>query len=151
MLFQRYKKRKQFTTYRLAERYQDIWEQPKTHNTPTPTMLYKASFDTMLSKLETATKAVGRYHIGINMKYGGHVITAERLADGRIVLYYDVQSGTFLKIEEYPARDVEYFEVIKWVNYFLAVIYSSLWQRFCSLFSCVLTNLKLYRLGFLRA
>lgn len=96
----------------------------------------------MLSKLETATKAVGRYHIGINMKYGGHVITAERLADGRIVLYYDVQSGTFLKIEEYPARDVEYFEVIKWKNDFFAVIYSSLWQRFCSLFSRVLTNLK---------
>lgn len=87
MLFQRYKKRKQFTIYRLAERYQDIWEQPKTHNTPTPTMLYNASFDTMLSKLETATKAAGRYHIGINMKYGGHVITAERIADGRIVLY----------------------------------------------------------------
>ncbi|MGP1393319.1 MAG: toxin glutamine deamidase domain-containing protein [Candidatus Cryptobacteroides sp.] len=142
MLFQRYKKRKQFITYRLGECYQDIWEQPKTHNTPTPTMLYNASFDTMLSKLETATKAVGRYHIGMNMKYGGHVITAERLADGRMVLYYDVQSGTFLKIEEYPARDVEYFEVIKWVNYFFAVIYSSLWQRFCSLFSRVLTNLK---------
>ncbi|MGP1525945.1 MAG: hypothetical protein ACTTIA_05790 [Candidatus Cryptobacteroides sp.] len=85
MLFQRYKKRKQFTTYRLGERYQDIWEQPKTHNTPTPTMLYNASFDTMLSKLETATKAVGRYHIGINMKYGGHVITAERLVDGRVL------------------------------------------------------------------
>ena len=66
----------------------------------------------MLSKLETATKAVGRYHIGINMKYGGHVITAERLADGRM-MYYDAQSCTFLKIEEYAARDVEYFEVLK--------------------------------------
>lgn len=99
-------------SYRLGERYQDIWEHPKTHRTPTPTTLNNASFDTMLSKLETATKAVGRYHIGINMKYGGHVITAERLADGRI-MYYDAQSGTFLKIEEYAARDVEYFEVIK--------------------------------------
>ena len=99
-------------SYRLGERYQDIWEHPKTHKTPTPTTLNNTSFDTMLSKLETATKAVGRYHIGINMKYGGHVITAERLADGRM-MYYDAQSGTFLKIEEYAARDVEYFEVIK--------------------------------------
>lgn len=99
-------------SYKLGERYQDIWEHPKTHKTPTPTTLHNASFDTMLSKLETATKAVGRYHIGINMKYGGHVITAERLADGRM-MYYDAQSGTFLKIEEYAARDVEYFEVLK--------------------------------------
>ncbi|MCI6642758.1 MAG: hypothetical protein MSH18_00960 [Bacteroidales bacterium] len=45
------------------------------------------------------------------MKYGGHVITAERLADGRM-MYYDAQSDTFLKIEEYAARDVEYFEVL---------------------------------------
>lgn len=66
----------------------------------------------MLSKLETATKATGRYHIGINMKYSGHVITAERLADGRM-MYYDAQSGTFLKIEEYATRDVQYIEVIK--------------------------------------
>lgn len=99
-------------SYKLGERYQDIWEHPKTHKTPTPTTLHNASFDTMLSNLETATKAVGRYHIGINMKYGGHVITAERLADGRM-MYYDAQSGTFLKIEEYAARDVEYFEVLK--------------------------------------
>lgn len=66
----------------------------------------------MLSKEETATKAVGHYHIGINMKYGGHVITAERLTDGRM-MYYDAQSGTFLKIEEYAARYVEYFEILK--------------------------------------
>ena len=99
-------------SYRLGERYQDIWEHPKTHKTPTPTTIHNASFDTMLSKLETATKAVGRYHIGINMKYGGHVITAERLTDGRMI-YYDAQSGTFLKIEEYAARDVEYLEVLK--------------------------------------
>ncbi|WP_298950487.1 toxin glutamine deamidase domain-containing protein [uncultured Alloprevotella sp.] len=99
-------------SYRLGERYQDIWEHPKTHKTPAPTTLHNASFDTMLSKLETATKAVGRYHIGINMKYGGHVITAERLTDGRM-MYYDAQSGTFLKIEEYAARYVEYFEVLK--------------------------------------
>lgn len=57
-------------------------------------------------------KRAGRYHIGINMKYDGHVITAERLADGRMT-YYDAQSDAFLKLEEYTVRDVEYFEVLK--------------------------------------
>lgn len=107
-----YDANKSSISYRLGERYQDIWEHPKTHKTPTPTTHRNESFDTMMSKLETATKAVGRYHVGINMKYGGHVITAERLHDGRMI-YYDAQSGTFLKIEEYAARDVEYLEVLK--------------------------------------
>lgn len=29
------------------------------------------------------------------------------------MMYYDAQSDTFLKIEEYATRDVEYFEVLK--------------------------------------
>ena len=67
----------------------------------------------MLGKVDTATKATGRYHIGINMSGDrGHVITAERLPDGRI-MYYDAQDGTFLKLEEYAVREVEFFEVLK--------------------------------------
>lgn len=42
----------------------------------------------------------------------GHVITAERLEDGRII-YYDAQDGAFLKLEKYVVRNVEYFEVLK--------------------------------------
>ncbi len=45
-------------------------------------------------------------------KNKGHVITAERLSDGQMI-YYDAQSGTFLNIEEYAERGVEYFEVLK--------------------------------------
>lgn len=41
-----------------------------------------------------------------------HAITAERLVDVRIV-YYDAQSGAFLKLEEYAVSNVEYFEVLK--------------------------------------
>lgn len=67
----------------------------------------------MLQKVEAQTKAAGRYHIGINMPDNrGHVITAERLSDGRI-MFYDAQDGAFLKLEEYAAREVEYFEVLK--------------------------------------
>lgn len=29
------------------------------------------------------------------------------------VFFYDAQDGTFLKLEEYAVRDVEYFEVLK--------------------------------------
>ena len=67
----------------------------------------------MFGKVETTTKATGRYHIGINMPGNkGHVITAERLSDGRI-MFYDAQNGAFLKLEEYALKSVEYFEVLK--------------------------------------
>lgn len=29
------------------------------------------------------------------------------------ILFYDAQDGAFLRLEEYAARDVEYFEVLK--------------------------------------
>ena len=82
-------------------------------HTPAPTILRDQSFDAMIGKFEKATKAPGRYHVGINMiDDNGHMITAERFADGRII-FYDAQSGVFLNIEEYAARGVEYFEVLK--------------------------------------
>jgi hypothetical protein len=65
-----------------------------------------------LEKLEKSTKAAGRYHIGINMENGGHVITAERLDNGQMI-FYDAQSGAFLNLEEYANRDVEYLEILK--------------------------------------
>lgn len=54
------------------------------------------------------------YHIGINMSEnrGGHVITAERLPNGKMI-YYDAQNGSFLRLEEYATSGVEYFEVVK--------------------------------------
>lgn len=100
-------------SYQLGEHFENIWQHPKTGKTPTPTMLRAPSFDAMLGKIDTATKAAGRYHIGINMSGNrGHVITAERLPDGRI-MFYDAQNGAFLKLEEYAVSGVEYFEVLK--------------------------------------
>lgn len=100
-------------SYQLGEHFENIWQHPKTGKTPTPTMLRAPSFDNMLGKIDTATKAVGRYHIGINMSGNrGHVITAERFPDGRI-MFYDAQNGAFLKLEEYAVSGVEYFEVLK--------------------------------------
>lgn len=100
-------------TYELGEHFEAIWQHPKTGKTPTPTQLRATSFDALLGKVDAQTRTAGRYHIGINMSENrGHVITAERLADGRII-YYDAQDGTFLKLEEYAVRNVEYFEVLK--------------------------------------
>ena len=100
-------------SYKLGERFESIWRSPKTGKTPTPTMIHGKSFDDMLDKMEVATKATGRYHIGINMQENkGHVVTAERIRDGRII-FYDAQSGSFLNIEEYITNGVEYFEVLK--------------------------------------
>ena len=98
--------------YMLGERFQDIWINPKNGNVPTPTELRDKTFSGLISKLNSTTKSIGRYHIGINMIDGGHLITAERLANGKL-LYYDAQCGTFLNIEEYSARNVEYLEIIK--------------------------------------
>ena len=100
-------------SYQLGERFETIWENAKTHKTPTLTELRGDTFDAMVGKIEKATKATGRYHIGINMQNNeGHVITAERLPNGQMV-FYDAQVGAFLKLEEYADRGVEYFEVLK--------------------------------------
>lgn len=108
-----YDGRRGSATYELGEHFEAIWQNPKTGKTPTPTTIQADTFDTMLGKIEAQTKAAGRYHIGINMSENrGHVITAERLTDGRI-FFYDAQDGAFLKLEEYAVRDVEYFEVLK--------------------------------------
>ncbi len=40
-------------------------------------------------------------------------ITIEEMPPHGYIYFYDAQSGTFLKIEEYAACDVEYFEVLK--------------------------------------
>lgn len=110
--------------YRLARSFQDIWKNPKTNITPTPDILKEETFDEMLKKLlGPATKAIGRYHIGINprdeknkkddiKKNEGHVITAERLPDGQIY-FYDPQIGVFVNFKEYEAKDIEYLEVLK--------------------------------------
>lgn len=97
--------------YKLGESYQRAWFNAKG-KVPTPTVLRDKSFDAMFAKLNNSTKAVGRYHIGINMGADGHLITAERFADGTMI-YYDAQNGTFLNIEEYADRNVDYFEVLK--------------------------------------
>lgn len=99
-------------SYMLGERFQDIWVNPKNRKTPMPTELRDVSFSGMMGKLYSATKTTGRYHIGINMQDGGHVITAERLTNGNLI-FYDAQNGAFINIEEYSARKVEYLEVIK--------------------------------------
>ena len=108
-----YNNTKGSASYELGEHFESIWENPKTGKTPSPTELRGDSFDDMLGKIDKATKAIGRYHIGINMaSNNGHVITAERLSDGQIT-YYDAQNGAFLNLEEYADRGVEYLEVLK--------------------------------------
>lgn len=100
-------------SYELGEHFEAIWQHPKTGKTPSPTPLRASSFDALLGKVDAQTKAVGRYHIGINMSENrGHVITAERLPNGKMI-YYDAQNGVFLKLEEYAVSGVEYFEVLK--------------------------------------
>lgn len=95
--------------YKLGENTALAWRTVKG-KTPTVTKLTGKTSEELFGKLDKQTKAVGRYHIGINISdTEGHIIAAERFADGRM-FYYDTQNGKFLNIREYA---VESFEVLK--------------------------------------
>lgn len=97
-------------SFQLGENTAIGWRTEKG-KTPTVTTLKAKSDDELFRKLDGQTKAAGRYHIGVNFDQShGHIITAERFSDGKIV-FYDAQSGAFLNIKEYPT--VESFEVLK--------------------------------------
>ena len=97
-------------SFQLGENTAIGWRTEKG-KTPTVTTLKAKSDDELFRKLDGQTKSAGRYHIGINFDQShGHIITAERFSDGKIV-FYDAQSGAFLNIKEYS--DLESFEVLK--------------------------------------
>lgn len=86
--------------YKLGERFRDMWIIPKTKKIPEPTIINGGSDDNMIARLEKGMKSTGRYHIRVNYpNNSGHVITAERLKNGKLI-YYDSQSGDFLNIRE---------------------------------------------------
>ncbi|MBR4119889.1 MAG: hypothetical protein IKK64_07430 [Bacteroidales bacterium] len=102
---------KESIPFRLGERFQDIWINPKTGKIPQPTILRDKTDDALYIKLDKATEVRGRYHIGINgIDNTGHMITAERLESGRLI-FYDAQSGDFVNIKEYTK--LGYLEVLK--------------------------------------
>ena len=97
--------------YQLGEKFENIWISPKTGKIPQPTIYSGGKDIYLISRLEKGMKPTGRYHIGINQRNGsGHVITAERLKNGKLI-YYDAQSGDFLNIREISA--IESFEMLK--------------------------------------
>lgn len=61
------------------------------------TSLKTKTFAKMLKEFDELTKAEGRYHIdfGYKRSKSGHIITAERLSDGKIVIY-DPQNGKII-------------------------------------------------------
>lgn len=97
--------------YKLGDKFQMAWINPKNGKTPEVTVVKGDSDAVIMSKLGDATKSIGRYHIGLNTKGGiGHVIVAERMQSGKII-YYDAQSGNFININEY--EELEKIEVLK--------------------------------------
>lgn len=94
------------------------WINPRNDRKPQLTIL-KDKGDGLDAVLEKNTSAVGRYHIGANYEIviegkpveRGHIITAQRFQDGRI-LYYDPQIDSFLNIAEF-LEDAKSIEVLK--------------------------------------
>lgn len=95
----------------LGDCFQKVWLNAKTGKMPQVTMVRGNSEVALFEKLDKATYAKGRYHIGVNFgNDSGHVITAERMNSGKI-FFYDAQSGEFVDIKEYA--NLESFEVLK--------------------------------------
>lgn len=103
-----YSGNKDSASYLLGEHFELIWRNPKTGKSPQPTILRG---ENLLDKLDRQTRAVGRYHVGINSVNGtGHVVTAKRMKDGKFIVY-DPQKNCFYNLKDF--RDIEYFEVVK--------------------------------------
>lgn len=103
---------KESVQFELGEHFEYAWEHPKTHKIPTPSVIKGDTF-AEIKKMEIATKATGRYHIGMNMENNvGHVLTCERLTDGNL-LFYDPQCDEFINISEYEDYGVISFELLK--------------------------------------
>lgn len=106
---------------RVQKRYQDIWIDPSTGEAPTPQISGIEHFnkkkkwtltdEEIIKKAENLMQASGRYHIGINQLNGkGHVIVAERMADGALI-YFDAQQQIFKSLKDW--RGHQYIEVLK--------------------------------------
>jgi hypothetical protein len=92
----------------LAQHFQEAWINPKTGKVPQITEIRGAN---LYEKLDKQTQAAGRYHIGYNTIYDtGHVITAERFKNGKII-FYDPQRNEFPNLKE--DREIESFEILK--------------------------------------
>lgn len=75
---------------------------------PSPTIIKGGD---LIGKAEKQMKSVGRYHVGINYNaIEGHIITAEKTADGMLYLY-DAQSGNFINTNE--IKGAESIEILK--------------------------------------
>ena len=105
---------------KLGDNFEIAWINPRTNKPPKPMEYHKCGFEQMVNALEKQCSSVGRYHIGINWEYdlhgkkieSGHVLTAERLQNGKF-RYFDPQIGEFINIEEYEKRNIQYLESIK--------------------------------------
>lgn len=97
-----YSSKKDSMQYQLGEHFEMAWINPKTGKAPNITTI---SGDNLINHALKQMQVPGRYHIGVNYdKDNGHVITAERLLNGKIILY-DAQSGDFMNLNEFIGID----------------------------------------------
>ena len=103
-----YSGKKDSVQFQLGEHFEDAWINPKTGKVPSST---KIKGEDLLSKVKKQMKAVGRYHVGINYnEQDGHIITAERTENGKLLLY-DAQSGLFWSEKEF--KKAMFIEILK--------------------------------------
>lgn len=108
-----YSSNKESMQFKLGEHFEMAWINPKTGKAPSPTII---KGDDLLRRAATQMQAVGRYHVGINYnEETGHVITIEKIANNRFLLY-DPQNGKFLNFNQLiVAQSLEILKVDKLV------------------------------------
>ena len=94
----RFNKREGSISKLLSEDTRSIWITAKG-KTPEFTALIGGEPEDIIKAIEKQTQPIGsRYHIGWDIsKKSGHVVTAERTANGLVI--YDPQRDTFLSLE----------------------------------------------------
>ena len=103
-----YSNKKDSVQFQLGEHFEDAWINPKTGKVPSPTII---KGEDLISKAEKQMKTVGRYHVGINYDVdNGHIITADRLQNGKLIIY-DPQNGNFVSLNEF--NKAAYLEILK--------------------------------------
>lgn len=108
--------------FKLGERFQDAWINPKTGKVVEPTELRGKTDDEIISKLKRRINGNGEYVLGINRKNGeGHVISIIRNGDD--IILHDEQkakdSERYLNID--ALSNIDYLEVLKVDRYILNI------------------------------
>ena len=98
------------SSFKLGERFQDAWINPKNGKVIEPTICKGKSDSEIILKLKKGCSSDGRYVLGINYNDGtGHVVSIDKINESYIIK--DEQINTFYELSSF--ENIAYVEFIK--------------------------------------